>query len=141
MPQDPSLPASPATADQQDVITEPRTSAQSRKGDGCRTDRQRATYPYGRTRVTQLYGRTEREKAILEWLTGHHRNDRHAAIWKLLEAGFSKFFGKTAPPPLTDCGSRRTKSASSKSASSQLADEATGEAGSAPPGKRASPSP
>ena len=111
MPQDTQAPPSPATTDQMDVISEPRPPARGRKGDGCRTDRQRTAYPYGRTRLTQLYGRSDREKEILEWLTGHKRSDRHGAIWMLLEAGFAKFFGKTAPPPPTDCGTRRTKSA------------------------------
>lgn len=140
MTQDNHDPASGATTDKQDVMTEPRPPAQGRKGDGCRTDLQRTAYPYGRTRLTQIFGRTNREKEILEWLIGHKRTDRHAAIWMLLEAGFTKLFGKNAPPPPTDCGSRLKKSAKAKTAWKQAAAADAGRSPTLTSRKRAPPS-
>ncbi|MCW2240351.1 hypothetical protein [Azospirillum canadense] len=79
------------------------------KGDGVRTDRQREAYPYGRTRLTQLVARNEHQKRILDYITGHHRNDRHSVFWLLLEAGYHAQFGTTPPPAPTDCGTRRPR--------------------------------
>lgn len=106
----PKKKTAPAAATQLPTSARP---VKARKGDGVRTDQQREAYPFGRTRMLQLVAGDARQKQILDYITGHHRNDRHGVLWRLLEAGFQALFGTTPPPAPTDCGTRRTKTAKS----------------------------